>query len=170
MSQQSIFRQAFAAAVAACALSACGGGGEEFTASSSSSRSDAALAPTSTTASIPTLLDDQGEAMPSSTRPADAAAWTSNNRYATRAQAQQLARSMGDDLLPVEVDCCGVAAIDTAVGIVWALQAASNRSSASTYVLIGGKDQRLAAATVNRLLEGGLRNVWLVTSSRSGQD
>jgi hypothetical protein len=28
----------------------------------------------------------------------------------------------------------------------------------------------LAAATVNRLLEGGLRNVWLVTSSRSGQD
>jgi hypothetical protein len=155
MSQKRSFRRTFVGLAATCALCACGGQGDDFAPASSNSPSD----------SVPPLLDDEGESMPSAVRPSDAGAWTTNGRYATAAQARQLARSLGDELLQVEVECCGEAAVDTAAGIVWALQAAQNPPSARTYVLVQGRDERLAAATIDRLLQGGLRDVWLVTAA-----
>ena len=156
MSQMKSFRRTLVGLFATYALCACGGQGEDFVSASGSSMSDAA----------PSLLDDEGEAMPSAVRPSDAGAWTINGRYASAAQAQQLARSLGDELLQVEVECCGEAAVDTAAGMVWALQATQNPPSARTYVLVRGRDERLAAATIDRLLQGGLRDVWLVTATQ----
>lgn len=113
------------------------------------------------------LLDDNGQAqsVTPDARPADAAAWTRNGRYATRAQAEQLLNARGDGVLQVQVGCCGHEAIDTAAGVAWGLQAAQQLSN-QTPVLVQGEDLRLAAATANRLLEGGLVNVWLVTPGR----
>lgn len=139
------------AGLLACALAGCGGGDT----------------PTETTWSmqvdpVATLLDDQGQAMPSSIRPADAGAWTANGRYATVAQAESLRRSLGDAAIQVQVACCGESAVAEAAGMAWALQAAHDLPSAQARVLVGGPDLRLAAATANRLIQGGLRDVWLV--------
>jgi hypothetical protein len=151
-----IVRGSLSSLVVALALSACGGGASE---EPSAARADAAD-------SVPTLLDDEGQPMPSSVRPADAGAWTTNARYATPRQAQLLAGSLGDSLLQVSTECCGEDAVDRAAGIVWAVQAAADVPDSQLRVLVRGSDERLAAATVNRLLQGGLREVWLVTAQQ----
>lgn len=136
-------------------LAACGGGAEEPPPSTAQ-----ATNPT------PLLLDDEGQPLPGTLRPADAGAWTLNDRYATPAQAQALATALGDAAVQVGTECCGDDAVDRAAGMVWALQAAAGPGTSRLHVLVRGADERLAAATVNRLLQGGLRDVWLVTVQR----
>lgn len=111
----------------------------------------------------PALIADDGSVMPSDprARPADAAAWTRSSRYATARQAQQLIDALGDRVLQVQVECCGIEGVDQAVGIAWGLQASG--LAEDTPVLVRGVDLRLAAAAANRLSSGGMTHVWLVT-------
>ena len=96
------------------------------------------------------------------TEPADPGARTRAGRYASAAQARQLADALGADAIEIEVGCCGAEAVEQAVGISWGLQAARDLPS-QTPVLVRGNDLRLAAAAANRLADGGLTHVWLVT-------
>jgi hypothetical protein len=141
---------------------ACGGGGDVPLAEARSARAEAAAA---TARVIPPLIHDDGSLAAGDPRavPADAAAWTRSARYATAAQAQQLAHALGDGVLQVRVGCCGIDAVDEAAGIAWGLQLA-RELPADTPVLVSGTDLRLAAATANRLASGGLTHVWLVTT------
>jgi hypothetical protein len=109
------------------------------------------------------LLNDDGSPSPSDPRavPADAAAWNRSGLYATAAQARQLVEALGDDVLQIKVECCGIDAVDQASGMAWGLQAAYSLPP-DTPVLVSGLDLRLAAATANRLASGGLTHVWLV--------
>ena len=155
MSHSSIANRVVPSLGLACSLAACGGGG----------LAGDPVATTLNAVRTPvTLLDDDGRAMPSVVRPSDTGAWTQNARYATPEQARILGASLADDLIQIEVECCGEAGIDTAVGMVWALQASADLPSARAHVIVRCRDERLAAAAVNRLLQGGLREVWLVTA------
>jgi hypothetical protein len=135
--------------------SACGGAD-----SADAGRTDAAAA----TPIIAPLLNDDGSASPSDPRavPADAAAWHRSGLYATAEQARQLVDALGDGVLQIRVECCGIDAVDQAAGMAWGLQAAHSLPP-DTPVLVSGLDLRLAAATANRLASGGLTHVWLVT-------
>ena len=155
MNEERNLRCTLAALVAAFALCACGGGEVDPAPDADILVRNAAT----------TLLDDDGQPMPSTVRPADAGAWTGNGRYATETEALQLAQSLGDVVLQVEVECCGEAAVDTAAGLVWAMQASQNQLASRTHVLVRGRDERLAATTVNQLLQGGVSHVWLVTGA-----
>jgi hypothetical protein len=110
------------------------------------------------------LLDNDGRVTASDPRavPTDAAAWNRSGLYATAEQARQLAAALGDGVLQIKVECCGIEAVDQATGMAWGLQAASSLPP-DTPVLVSGLDLRLAAATANRLASGGLSHVWLVT-------
>lgn len=140
---------------------ACGGGDDAPIAEARASRAEVAA----TARVIAPLIHDDGSLAAGDPRavPADAAAWTRSGRYATQAQAQQLAHALGDGALQVRVDCCGIDAVDQATGIVSGLQAAHDLP-ADTPVLVSGTDLRLAAAAANRLASGGLTHVWLVTA------
>jgi hypothetical protein len=135
--------------------SACGGAD-----STDHRRGEAAVA----TPVIAPLINDDGSVSPSDPRavPADAAAWHRSGLYATAAQARQLVDALGDDVLQIRVECCGIDAVDQATGMAWGLQAAHSLPP-DTPVLVSGLDLRLAAATANRLASGGLTHVWLVT-------
>lgn len=153
----SLLTLACAAAMALMVLGACGGDPGD--------PGDAAAAPEAAAPRVVApLLDDDGSFAATAARaqPADAAAWTREGRYATEAQARQLAEALGASALQVEVECCGGDAVDRAVGMVWGLQAADDLP-ASTPVLVRSADLRLAAAAANRLASGGLTHVWLVT-------
>lgn len=145
------------ALVAACALAlaACGGGGDTPSAAPAAVGSHAVVAP---------LLADDGSlaADDPSARPADSGAWTRAGRYARAEQARQLAEALGDDAITIDVGCCDAVAMEQSVGLVWALQAARDLPR-SVPVMVRGQDLRLAAAAVNRLADGGLTHVWLVT-------
>jgi len=143
-------------AALATSLAACGGGADA---------GGETAAPASSAQVVAPLVDDEGQAQPVAFRPADAAAWTRNGRYASHAQADQLVAALGDDLVDVDVGCCGEDAAQRALGMVWALQAAHDTPAARMRVIVRGENLRLAAAVVNRLLDGGLRDVWLVASS-----
>ena len=77
-------------------------------------------------------------------------------------RADQLERALGTDVLPVNVQCCGIDAAESAIGLAYALQAAHDLPN-STPILVRSADLRLGASVANRLLEGGYSNVWLVT-------
>jgi len=138
-------------------LAACGGGGSE---------SDTPQVAVSTDLEPPTatLLDDDGNAMPSDPAavPAGAGAGFQKVRYAKANQAAWLERSLGDAVLVVDVGCCDAEAVEQGVGIAQGLQAAHDLPN-SAPVLVRGADQRLAAATADRLAAAGHTNVWLVT-------
>ena len=139
--------------VSACIV-ACGGGDE----AAESERADAGAE------TFSTLLADDGTSMPSmpDTVPADAAARTQTGRYASSQQAEQLERALGDDVIRVNVECCGVAGVDQAIGIAYGVQAAADLPS-SAPVLVRSADLRLGALAANRLTDAGHGNVWLVT-------
>ncbi|MBC7939581.1 MAG: hypothetical protein H7Z19_07405 [Chitinophagaceae bacterium] len=110
------------------------------------------------------LLADDGTSMPSmpDTVPADAAARTQTGRYASSRQAEQLERALGDDVIRVNVECCGVEGVDQAIAIAYGVQAAANLPS-SAPILVRSADLRLGALATNRLTGAGYGNVWLVT-------
>jgi hypothetical protein len=154
-------------------LVACGSGDSlatlEHEHSAETGQSAAAIAPaqsadTGAAPFAPTAppIADDGTAMPTKprARPADAA-WTRNDRYATQAQARMLREALGDGVFELRVECCGIEAVVVAVGITWGMQAAGLIDARP--VLVHGSDLCLAAAAVNRLIEGGLTEVWLVT-------
>jgi len=145
------------AAALTTSVTACGGGAD--------AGGDTAAAASSSTQVVAPLVDDEGQAQAAAFRPADAAAWTRNGRYASGAQADQLAWASGDELVDVDVGCCGEDAAERALGMVWALQAAHDTPASRLRVIVRGRNLRLAAAVVNRLLDSGLRDVWLVASS-----
>jgi hypothetical protein len=123
-----------AGALAAGLLAACGGAPDAGDARPVQARAQAPLheqaqAQVQTSAIVPPLMADDGSLYASQPQavPADAGAWTRQARYATAAQAEQLERSLGDAALAVEVGCCGVDAVERAVGTVWGLQAARDR-------------------------------------------
>lgn len=63
-----------------------------------------------------------------------------------------------DEPLQVDVLCCGEAAVEEAVGLVWALQAAYDLPN-GVPVVLRGQDLRLALAAARRLADGGLTHV-----------
>lgn len=94
---------------------------------------------------------------------ADAGTGLRSGQSVSPAQARQLAAARGDGgAIELEVGCCSADEVDTAVGIAWGLQAAHDLP-ADTPVLVRGPDLRLASAAANRLADGGLTHVWLVT-------
>lgn len=146
------------------ALAACGGGGEPSAdVAAAVAADDRTRVAVGATAVTPALLNDDGSAAAgAASAPADAGAHTRSGRYATPAQARQLADALGQDAIEIEVGCCGAEAVELAVGTAWGLQAAHDLP-AGVPVLVRGQDLRLAAATANRLAEGGLTHVWLVS-------
>jgi len=145
--------------VAAC-MSACGGG----TAADSDGTGGDTKPVLSGADSFSTLLADDGSIMPSdpNTVPADQAARTRAGRYASSRQAEQLERALGDGVIRVNVECCGVEGLDRAIGIAYGVQAAGDLP-ASAPVLVRSADLRLGAVAANQLAEAGYGNVWLVT-------
>lgn len=113
---------------------------------------------------VSTLLDDDGSVMPSAPAsvPADAGARTRAGLYASSEQAAALERALGDDLIRVDVECCGRDGVDQAMGIAYGVQAASNLPN-SVPVLVRSADLRLGAVAANSLLDAGYPKVWLVT-------
>jgi hypothetical protein len=148
-------------ALGLCCLIVLGGCGGADPADPVDARREAAAA---APALVAPLLNDDGSPAPSDPRavPGDAAAWSRLGLYATAAQAGQLAAALGDGVLELRVDCCSADAVESATGIAWGLQAAHSWPN-DMPVLVRGQDLRLAAATANRLADGGLTHVWLVT-------
>lgn len=133
------------------AIAACGGSDEDAT------RPISSVTPT-----VAPLLQDDGQ--PSAEDPRarpSAATGPLRPLYASQAQARMLVDALGDRVLESDVACCGPNAIDVAVGLVWAAQAARDLP-ADTPVLVRGADVHDAAAAANRLGEGGMTRVWLV--------
>lgn len=97
--------------------------------------------------------------------PADYGARTRNGLYAQYEQALQLERQLRGDVVWVPVECCGTEGADIAVYIAYGVQAAHNLP-ASAPVFVSGADLRLAASVVNRLSDGGMSRVFLVTPPR----
>lgn len=134
------------------ALIACGGSDDTRTASTDREPPTA------------TLLDDEGQAMPTvaSAVPADTGAHTRQGRYATARQAALLERALGDGVVNVQVACCGAEAVEQAVGAAHRVQAAHALPDYAP-VLVRGADLRLAAVAADRMAEAGHAYVWLVT-------
>lgn len=144
------------------ALAACGGHSDESTQASSVPAAAAVVGTPS--GGLAPLLHDDGlpAAVDPRAVPADPGARTRSGLYATAAQARQLSTGLKAGALEIEVGCCGPEAVEQAVGIAWGLQAAHDLPG-HTPVLVRGEDLRLAAAAANRLADGGLTHVWLVT-------
>jgi hypothetical protein len=142
---------AWAASLALC-LGGCGGGDVE------EASSDAVAQV------ISPLLADDGSVMPSDPRavPMDHAARTRQQRYATAAQAEMLAHALRGDVIDLTVDCCGNEALELATLTAYGLQAAQDLPD-SAPVFVRGADLRQAAHVADRLAEGGLSRVFLVT-------
>lgn len=146
-----IARAALGAALVA-ALAACGGGDDDV-------RAGALAADV-----IAPLIADDGTTMPADPRavPVDAGAWTSEQLYATREQAAQLAAALPAGVLEVDVSCCGIDAADFAVWMAYAQRAAYDLPR-SVPTFVRGDDLRLAASVAERLAADGMTRVWLVT-------
>jgi hypothetical protein len=141
------------------ALAACGGGGGDPPEPAASGG-----AWLGSREVVTALINDDGSASPSEAGavPADRAARTLNGRYASARQAEQLEGALGDASIAVDAECCGLEGVERTVGLVHALQAARDLPN-GVPVLVRSADARLAATVVNRLIDAGYRNVWLVT-------
>jgi len=139
-------------------LAACGGASAEFGNEPDAHQSAASVEP------ISTLLADDGSIMPTDPRttPADSGARTRTGRYASPRQAEQLERALGEAVIQVNVECCGIEGADLALGIAYGVQAALDLPS-GTPVLVRSADLRLGASVANHLSEAGYSHVWLVT-------
>jgi hypothetical protein len=148
--------------VLALGLAACGGAADEAQAPAASTTRPTPLDYTADVTAP--LLDDDGSVLPSrpDAVPADHGAHTHSGLYATRTQARMLQSALGEQVLRVQVECCGSEAVDRAVGIAVGLQAAHDLAT-HTPVLVDAADLRLGAAAANRLAREGFSRVWLVT-------
>lgn len=144
--------------LAAAVVGACGGSDDRQDALSTSPTASAQAEPNSV------LLDDSGLPMPAAAIavPGDAGARTRSGRYTSEVQADQLEQALSGAVVRVDIECCGYAAAELAMGIAFGLQIAHDLPN-NAPVLVRSADQRLGAAMVNRLTDAGYPNVWLVT-------
>ena len=84
-------------------------------------------------------------------------------------QAQVLDQSLKGDVIWVNADCCGSLGVAVAVGITYAMQAASNLPD-TVPVFVTGADQQQIAKVASRLVQSGMRQVFLVTPQRDSAD
>ena len=84
-------------------------------------------------------------------------------------QAQELDHSLKGDVIWVNADCCGSLGASVAVGITYAMQAASNLPD-SVPVFVTGADQQQIARVASRLVQSGMRQVFLVALQRDRAD
>ena len=84
-------------------------------------------------------------------------------------QAQALDQSLKGDVIWVNADCCGSLGASVAVGITYAKQAASNLPD-SVPVFVTGADQQQIARVASRLVQCGMRQVFLVMPQRDRAD
>ena len=84
-------------------------------------------------------------------------------------QAQELDHSLKGEVIWVNADCCGSLGASVAVGITYAMQAASNLPD-SVPVFVTGADQHQIARVASRLVQSGMRQVFLVTPQRDRAD
>jgi hypothetical protein len=147
------------AAIVLMALGACGGAVGDFAAPELATPSSAPASAKTQAATpfTPLRFDDDGNYVA-----ADPSASSLEAHHPDEAQASQLAQALGVQALEIDVECCDSEAIDRAVGLVWGLQAAQDLPP-GTPVLLRSADLRMAAAAANRLANGGLINVWVVT-------
>jgi hypothetical protein len=89
---------------------------------------------------------------------ADAAQRTAAAGSAAPVVATHEPAAARDEPLEVDMRCCGEAAVEEAVGLVWALQAAYDLPN-GVPVVLRGQDLRLAMAAARRLADGGLTHV-----------
>ncbi len=73
------------------------------------------------------------------------------------------------DVIWVNADCCGSLDASGAVGITYAIQAASNLPD-SVPVFVTGADQQQIARVASRLVQSGMRQVFLVALQRDRAD
>jgi len=151
-------------AAAAAALVACGGAdpdvAEPVRPQSADLRAQILAAPPV----VAPLLDDEGRVLPGDpeAEPADAQARTRAGRYATAAQAEQLAHAGSARVVQVAPAANGPAAIEQAVADARRdLEADATRADAP--VLVRGGDLALAARVADRLADAGHGRVFLVT-------
>lgn len=93
--------------------------------------------------------------------PADPSAHPRSGLELTRAQAQDLARTLGGDVVWVDADCCDEQAWEHALGFVAGMMAARNLA-ADTPVLVTGATAATAATLVDQLNQHGYTHVALV--------
>jgi hypothetical protein len=109
---------------------------------------------------LPALVDDEGLPMPAVAMivPADAAAQTRDQRYASHLQADRLRSALGSSALTVDLLHDDAAAFDTVVAA-----RADGATRGHRAVFVTASDLRLGAAFADRLATAGVENVWLVT-------
>lgn len=112
-----------------------------------------------------TLLDDAGLPFPAQPDavPADPGAHTRSGLYATPTQAAQLEGALGVGVVRVNVEPGpdAAAAVEQAVGIVFAVQAVYDLALDAP-VLVRSPDLRLASAAVHQLESAGFTKAFLV--------
>lgn len=138
------------------ALVGCGGGEHvEPTAASHTARAAQAASPVTGPGGSP------GQPAAAAV-PLDHAARTRQGRYLSLAQADELARSLGNRLVSVEARCCGRDTTDLDVLVAFGMQAAADLPADAPFVVSGG-DPRQVAAVANRLDLLGAKTVYVVT-------
>lgn len=110
------------------------------------------------------LLADDGSVLPSAAQnvPADLGAHTRAGRYASRAQADLLAQSLGADLIRMSLAGSGSEAISLGLTEI-GMHIDAKVLPDYTPILIEAADLRTGAAMVDQLAEQGFKNTWLVT-------
>lgn len=157
-----------AAATLTLGLVACSGGDEPTAQNDLRAPADAGRSAIAGTVNLPDpiapLLDDDGNAMPSSPQavPTDAGARTRAMRYASAAQAEQLEHTRLGEVLRVNVGGSGAEAVALSVQIAHGVLAGANLGTDAP-VFVAGADLRSAAAVADSLAEQGMTRVWLVT-------
>ncbi len=94
--------------------------------------------------------------------PVDPGARSRAGLYATRAQADVIARELDGDVAWVTVTCCDDTALDLARGLVYGQMAAQDLPGDAP-VFVSGDDARAAARLADLLSDEGLTRVYLVS-------
>ena len=154
-------RQAGAAALLAAfaGLAACGGGLED------SARLSAGQPPALLGAHhiIAPLVADDGSHWPTAGEPADPAARSRTGRYASAAQAEQLAQGSGLRAVRIAVPDGSAEGVEAAMAqVMRTLESGSDGESLGW--LLQGPDARALAVVADRLADLGLQRVWVVGS------
>ncbi len=156
-------RSVAALALATALLAGCGGGVDEVELQPETSA--LASAHDAGHARVNALLDDEGQPRPSDPQavPADPAARTHAQRYASATQADDLQRALGDDAVRITLPCCRAAEAAAAQAqlVAWAERALA--SPAPHAVLIASEDLRAAARLADGIEAAGLGPVWVIT-------
>lgn len=98
----------------------------------------------------------------SGTAPMDVASRTKAGLYASSKEAKLLERSLADEVINVDIACCGIEGVELALGVAYGMQAARNLPN-SVPVLVRAADLRMGAVVANGLSDAGYSEVWLVT-------